>query len=120
MNEPVRRILFWSPRILTIAFALFISVFALDVFDEASGFAQTALALLMHLIPTFLVLLSLAVAWRREWLGGVLFTALGIAYIVMAWGRFPLGVYFAIAGPLFVLGALFFFNWIRRSELRSA
>ncbi len=120
MNEPTRRILYWSPRILTILFAAFISIFALDVFDETEGFFPTALALLMHLTPTFLILLFLAVAWRREWIGGLLYVGLGIVYIATTFGRFPLGVYFTIAGPLLLMGALFFVNWFRRAEIRKA
>ena len=37
MNRPIRQFLFWSPRVLTILFALFLSLFALDVFEEGYG-----------------------------------------------------------------------------------
>jgi hypothetical protein len=38
MNESKRRMLFWTPRLLSILFAIFISLFALDVFGEGYGF----------------------------------------------------------------------------------
>jgi len=104
--------------VLCILFALFLSIFSFDVFDEGYGVGQTILALLIHLIPVYIVLAVLAVAWRWEWTGAVLFTALGIFYIVMAWGRFPIIAYVTIAGPAFVLGALFLANWMYRAELR--
>jgi hypothetical protein len=111
MNTPDKRFLFWTPRILCILFAAFISMFALDVFNEHLGFWQTVLALLIHLIPTYLVLILLAVSWRWERIGGALLFALGIFYIVFSWGRFHWTVYAIIAGPLFLVGALFFLSW---------
>lgn len=101
------RALFWIPRMAVMLFALFLSVFALDVFDAATGVADTTMALLVHLIPTFLVLLALWLAWHREALGGWLFIALGAAYCLMAWGRFPLVTYAIVAGPPVVIGVMF-------------
>jgi len=120
MNTSMRRVLYWTPRVLGIVFAGFISLFALDVFEEHQGFGPTAVALLMHLIPTAVVLAVLWVAWRWEWVGGVVFTALGCLYILTAWGRFHWSAYAAISGPLFLLGGLFLANWFKRAELRSS
>jgi hypothetical protein len=47
-------------------FAGFISLFALDAFEENPGFWNSTLALLIHLIPTGLLQLILAVSWRWE------------------------------------------------------
>jgi hypothetical protein len=49
---------------LSILFAMFLSVFSLDVFSEANGFGETILALLMHLIPVDIVVIVLVIAWR--------------------------------------------------------
>jgi uncharacterized membrane protein len=119
MNRATKRSLFWAPRILCILTAAFLSIFALDVFGEGRGFWETALALVMHLIPVFLVVLVLVIAWRWEWVGAVLFCALGLLYIVLFWGRFPWFTYAAISGPLFAVGILFLINWRFRSELRA-
>lgn len=119
MTTTAKRWLFWTPRVLCIAFALFISVFALDVFSEGRGLGATALALTMHLIPTFALIGVLVLAWRWEWVGAVACTALGILYIVQFWGRFPFLTYALIAGPLFVIAALFAINWRFHSALRE-
>jgi hypothetical protein len=66
MTTPPKQLLFWSPRILCLLFAAFISIFAADVLGEGYGFWKTILALLIHLIPTWLVLIVLAVSWRRR------------------------------------------------------
>jgi hypothetical protein len=107
MNKTTKRILFWTPRILCLLFTAFISLFALDVFGEGHGFWRTLAALLIHLIPTWICLVILAVTWRWEWVGGLLFPALGAFYIFAFWGRFVWYTYALIAGPLFLLGVLF-------------
>ncbi len=119
MKAASRHFVFWTPRILCLLFAAFISVFALDVFDEHHGFWNTLFALAIHLIPTAILLLILATSWRWEWVGAVLFPALGLFYLIHFWGRFVWFTYAIIAGPLFLLGGLFFVGWLKRAELHA-
>lgn len=114
MKTQRRDPLFWAPRVLCALFAAFISLFALDVFEGDQGIWQTTVALLMHLIPTAILVGLLALAWRWEWVGAVTFPALGALYIAMAWGRFPWLTYAIIAGPLFLAGGLFLADWRRK------
>jgi hypothetical protein len=93
--------------------AIFLSIFALDVFDESHGFWETMLALLIHLVPTVFVVVALVIAWQREGLGAILFIALPLFYLVMRRGQS-----WIISGPLFLVGVLFLFNWIFRTELK--
>jgi hypothetical protein len=118
MTTTAKRFLFYLPRGICIFFAMFISIFALDVFEGHPALPELMLALLMHLIPTIALIIILIIAWRWEWVGAVLFPCLGLVYIFWAWGRFPLSVYLIIAGPLFLLGFLFLFNWLHHAELR--
>ena len=118
MNKSIKRALFWAPRILCILFALFLSLFALDVFGEGHGFWETVLALFIHLAPVYVVILVLVIAWRWEWVGAILFTAFAVFYLVETWGKFHWSAYAAISGPLFLVGLLFLLNWIYRTELR--
>ena len=119
MKKPTKRFLFWTPRILCLFFTALISLFALDVFGENQGFWNTTLALLIHLIPTGILLLILALTLRREWVGGLLFPALGAVYIIAFWGRFHWSAYLILSGSLFLLGALFLLGWKYRAELRA-
>ncbi len=118
MKTVSQRLLYWVPRILTILFAMFISIFALDVFSEHLPFWRLILALLIHLVPTLVLFVLLALAWKWEWIGGVGYFALGLLYLYRFGGRFPLFTYVTIAGPLFLIGTLFVLNWIFRKELR--
>jgi glucose-6-phosphate-specific signal transduction histidine kinase len=81
INEKSRVTVLWAPRILTIAFALFISLFALDVFEEGKGLWRTLIDLLLHLIPMFVLIATLVLAWRRAWIGAVVSVALAALFL---------------------------------------
>ena len=119
MRHPSAQALYWSPRVLGIAYTAFISIFVLDVFSEAHGFLPTLAALAVHLIPTFVMVGVLIAAWRREWIGAALFTAFAATY---AWNVLPQHVMWAllIAAPLLLIAALFFANWIERAKIYAA
>ena len=114
MGKGFRRVLHWTPRVLGILFAAFISLFALDAFGQGYGFWGSLAAFLIHMVPTGLILAALVVAWRWEWLGAVLFVALGAAYLIEAWGKFDWLTYALVSGPAFLTGALFLAGWLLR------
>ena len=87
MNKWTKRVIFWAPRVLCILFVIFLSMFALDVFSEGYGFGETILALLIHLVPTFIVIISLVIAWRWEWVGAILFIAVAFFFLVSSGGE---------------------------------
>jgi hypothetical protein len=111
MKTKMTPIIYWAPRILGILFAVFVSIFALDVFAEGYGFWETVVALVMHLVPTAITVVVLLIAWRWERVGGVLFLLLGALYIVMFWDRGHWSAYLLISGPLFLIGTLFLVGW---------
>jgi hypothetical protein len=125
MSELTRRMLYWTPRVLCIAYALFLAVFSLDVFSERLGFWQTLAALAMHNIPSALIAVILVVAWRREWIGTVLFAAAGLSYVIWTMqhrnlsGEVKLNWILIIAGPVFFIAALFLVNWLKRAALHA-
>lgn len=120
MSAPLLKTLFWLPRVLGLILAGFLALFALDVFGEGYATREAIVALFMHLIPTFLVLAALAIAWRWEWFGALLCFGLAVLYVVMSWGRMPLSAFVVIAGPLVVMAVLFWVGWIKREEIRAA
>ncbi len=112
----MNKILFWTPRILTIVFILFLGLFALDAFEGDQSLIKKLGGFLIHLIPNFVLILILIVAWKHEWVGTIAFALVGITYIVMFWGRFPLVTYLGISGPLFLIAVLFWINWLQRKK----
>ncbi len=86
MDEPSKRFVYWTPRVLCIAFAAFVSIFATEVFSMPVDLAHKILALMMHLIPTAMILITLAIVWRREWIGAILFPLLAVLHMMTKWG----------------------------------
>lgn len=74
------KILHWAPRIITILAILFISLFALDSFAPGLTIWQQIGAFIIHLIPSFLLLAVLFVAWKREYLGGIILMLIGLGF----------------------------------------
>jgi len=114
----MKQVLFWAPRLLSILFAVFLSLFALDVFNEGYGFLEMIRALLIHLVPVYILAIALVIAWRWDRIGTILFFALALIYPVISWGRLHWSAYLGISGPLVLLGILFLFNWIYRKQLQ--
>ena len=94
--------------ILSILLVVFISLFALDVFEQENWL----LALIMHLIPTFVVILLTLISWKKELWGGILWLILGIFFMIMsprAW---------IIYVPAMVIGGLNL--WLTRREKKKS
>jgi hypothetical protein len=119
MNPILKKILYWTPRVASILFVLFISLFALDVFDTGAGFWETLLALVIHLVPSFILIVALILAWKLEWIGALLYIGFAGWYIIEMWGQFPWTVYLLLAGIPFVIGAFFAVNWFLRGKIRA-
>jgi len=122
MKRSAARLLYWSPRIITVAFAIFAGLFALESFQEVHGFWRLVLAFAINLVPAYIVLAVLAVAWKWEWVGAAAFAALAVWY---SWGmlqRHHLSwpIFLSIPLPLLVIAGLFLENWIERGNLRTA
>ena len=125
MSNFSKRTLFWTPRGLSVLFITFLSMFALDVFGENLGFWRTLLALTIHLIPSLVLIGVLAVAWRWEWIGAVIYTAGGALYVItlLRRGLPPPSIKLlwiaTIALPAFLIGALSLANWLKHDQLRA-
>ena len=107
--SPAPNLILWLPRAVAIAAALFIGIFALDAFSEGRSFWASLPQFAVHLLPTWILLATIAVAWRRPWIGGVVFLSLAAVYAVSA-SRHPDWI-LVIAGPLALVGALYFLSW---------
>lgn len=116
MTEPVRQFLIWAPRTLGIFLAALVGLAASGATGDRIDFGGISRAL-----PVFLGLIVaiLVVAWRREWVGGILLPALGVAWMVMCRGRLAWGQCAAIAGPLVLTGILFLACWRFRMDIRT-
>lgn len=103
------RFFYWLPRILAMLFIGFLSLFALDVFIPGQPLFSMIGAFLIHLIPSFILIGLLLVAWKKEEAGGILFIL--IAFFMFAFFRNPFWTNIALFGPLVVIGILFLLHW---------
>ncbi len=110
------KILFWLPRILCILAILFISLFALDAFQPNRSIWQQIGAFMMHLIPSFILLFLLLVAWKWEYIGGIIFIIIGVGFSPFIFKHnydmnhsvwMSLGIISMITLPFVVVGILF-------------
>jgi hypothetical protein len=112
------KILQWTPRILCILAILFMSMFASDSFSPGNTVWQNIGALLMHLVPSFTLVVVLIIAWKWELVGGIILTVIGIAWSIFVYilnyrrtgsvGAslliiLMLGIPFVLAGILFII-----------------
>jgi hypothetical protein len=118
MNKTLRQILFWTPRVAGILFVLFLSLFALDIFDMQLGFWQTIVGLFMHLIPSILLTIAIVIAWKYEWFGALLFIGWAAWYVIFMRG-FDWSAYAIIAGLPVLIGLLFLAGWVWRKQIRT-
>lgn len=112
-NKRLRRlnILYWTPRIMAIIFIAFLGLFALDIFIPGQTVGYYIVGLFMHLIPNFVLAVILAIAWRHEKIGGLLFILISIGFTVFFKTYLSLPIFFLISFPVFVIGALFLINY---------
>ena len=120
MNK-LKPFLYWLPRILCILAIVFISLFALDAFQPELTVWQQIQAFLMHLIPSFILLLFLLIAWKWELIGGVIFVLIGLVlspFVYMhnynmngsVW--MSIGIIAMITFPFILVGILFILGYI--------
>lgn len=91
----------WLPRILAIAFIVFIGLFALDVFASPNWFVP----LLIHLIPSYILIILTVIAWKHGRIGGSLFLAGGLGSILF-FHSLILVLPCLIIGILFIMATL--------------
>lgn len=124
MARKINKFLYWTPRILSIIFILFLALFSLDVFEGNYGFWGTILGLFMHNIPSIVLLIVLLISWKHEWVGGIVFILAGLAYILMllrtalinSFEWYMLSWAIQIAGIAFLIGILFLIGWLKKKK----
>lgn len=120
------KILYWTPRVISILFIFFLALFSLDVFEPGMSAGKIMLGLLMHNIPSIIMAVLLIIAWKKEIVGAVGYFGAGLLYngivifnIVNSGLQWYLAISWSliIAGPLFIIGILFLINWKKRNEM---
>lgn len=101
------KFLFWSPKILAIIYILFITMFSFD---------SQGVGLIMHLIPTFLLLIILIFTWKRPISGGIIFLILGILFTLFFNTTRTVLTFFLISFPPILIGILLLLSKILKRQ----
>ena len=114
----VEKIFYWTPRILSIGFVIFLSIFALDAFS--GPFEPMMLVyFFLHLMPSFILLGAILIAWKYDLVGVVMFFGFAVFYVWSVGLERPWSWYVAIALPSVIVGILYFISWLfKRSRAR--
>jgi len=115
-----KRIIFWIPRVLCILAIIFISIFALDSFNPEKTIWQQLGAFFIHLIPSYILIALLIIAWKWEYIGGIIFIVIGLAFSPIIFMHnynmnhsigMSLGIILIITIPFVVIGILFILSY---------
>lgn len=118
MERKVNKFIYWTPRVLSILFILFLALFSIDVFEEGGTIWDIAVKLFMHNIPALILLIVLIITWKYEIVGGIVFILAGLVYVIIVALHQPWYIMLSwslqIAGPAFFIGILFVINWFKK------
>jgi len=117
MNKSLKKALFLTPRVLCILFILFVSLFALDIFEMNLGFWGTIVGLLMHLLPSIAMTIALVLAWKYEWIGAILFAVVGGWFLRVSTPG-DVMFYIVFIGIPLLIAVLLLLGWIYRGKIR--
>ncbi len=119
------RFLHWTPRIVCILAILFISLFALDSFSPELTIWQQIGAFLIHLIPSYILIALLIIAWKWELIGGIIFILIGLGFIPFIFTHnynmnhsvgMSLFTILVINIPFVIVGALFILSYFKKRK----
>jgi hypothetical protein len=96
---------------LGVLYAVALLIFAADVFNHEQNIAQTFYDILLHLLPTAVVLFIVVVAYNRPLIGAIIYLVLGLMYIITGWASMHWSAHILIAGPLLLLSVLYITAW---------
>jgi hypothetical protein len=120
MSKTPTKFIYWTPRILSIIFILFLALFSLDIFEMKLNFWQTLLGLLIHNIPALILLIILLISWKYEIVGGIAFILAGLLYLILLFVNdfewYMLSWSLTISGPAFFIGILFLIGWVKKRK----
>ena len=120
------KVFHWLPRIICILAILFVSIFAADAFGPELTVWQQLGAFVLHLIPSFILLGFLIVAWKWEYIGGIIFIIIGLGLSPLIFIHnykmnnsiwMSLGVIAIITIPFAIVGILFIISHFLKKKI---
>jgi uncharacterized membrane protein YidH (DUF202 family) len=112
VDPRLAKIVHWAPRIAAILIILFTGLFSLDVFESKAPPLELLAGFLLHNLPAIVMLVLLAIAWKRPVVGFVAFLAAAAAFaffFVRDLYALPNLLLFVL--PILLIAALYYADW---------
>ena len=112
VSPRLAKFIHWAPRIAAMLIIFFMSLFSLDVFGMGASALEVLGAFLIHNIPSLLMLILLALAWKRPVVGFAAFLIAGVAFALLFVRDFyalPNLLLFVL--PILLIASLFYADW---------
>ncbi len=128
INVPMKKsvkVFHWLPRVICILSILFVSLFAADAFAPELTIWQQLVTFIIHLIPSFILLVFLIIAWKWEYIGGLIFIIIGLGLSPIVFMHnykmnqsigLSLGIIMAITIPFAIVGILFIVSHYQKKK----
>jgi hypothetical protein len=116
MKVKIHSALYWTPRLLSLAFVGFLMLFSLDVITPGASLRDIMVGMLMHNIPALILLVFVLIAWKYEIVGTIVFILTGLIYIglnIYNGVPMPMALSWSLifSGPAFLIAYLYYQNW---------
>ena len=106
------KIIHWAPRVAAMLIIFFMSLFSLDVFETGASPLEVVGAFLMHNIPSLIMIVFLAFAWKRPVVGFAVFLTAAIAFaIFFVRDMYALPNLLLFVLPILLIASLFYADW---------
>jgi hypothetical protein len=110
--------LLWIPKVLAIAFILFLLLFGADVFSGDAPFIEKLTGFLIHSIPALILMIILFAFWNKPRVAGSLLLVFAVAFIAYFKLYRSLSTFLMLGLPILLIAALFFvFHPAKKSRI---
>lgn len=109
----IKKMIEWSPRFFSVLLMILLFMFSLDVLEMDATWYEILLGLLIHNIPVMILAIVLVVAWHKALIGALVYSSLGIVYIL--WMLFDQGIsqwlaMLSLGLPSIIIGILYYIH----------
>lgn len=116
MKVKIHSALYWTPRLLSLAFVGFVMLFSLDAITPGESLKDILIDMLRLNVPALILLAFTLVAWKYEIVGTIVFILTGLIYIglnIYNGVSMPLALTLSLifSGPAFLIAYLYYQNW---------
>ncbi|MEA3444448.1 MAG: hypothetical protein U9R19_06935 [Bacteroidota bacterium] len=106
-----KKLLYHSPRLMAIVFALVLIFIAAGVFSNPTfTLGEKIFSFATKLIKPAIIIAALIFAWKHEIVGGIIFITLGFAFFMFGWNYILLWRLLLSGLALVFIGVLFLIN----------